>query len=171
MTQANRFLNALKQAGYRITPQRRIICEYLAQTHSHPTPYQVYEELSREHPDISRATVYNTLNTLQELGVIVEIGFGAGHSHYETNPAPHINLICLRCHKIIDYEGPLPALGDEEWMARETGFQPVAAKVEVVGFCRECRERKKAEILAQWHSQRGTTDDSKQEGNHDDTVS
>ncbi len=166
MAHVDMFLNALKQAGYRITPQRRIICEYLARTDSHPTPYQVYAEISREHPDISRATVYNTLNTLQELGAIVEIGFGAGHSHYDTNPAPHINLICLRCHKIVDYEGPLPALGDEAWMAQEMGFQPVAAKVEIVGFCRECRERKKAEILAQWHSQRS----SKPEGDHDHPV-
>ena len=89
-----------------MTPQREAICTYLAQTDRHPTPYQVYEDLSVTHPEISRATVYNTLNTLQQLGAIVELSFGADHTHYDTNPEPHINLICLRCHRSCDYHGP-----------------------------------------------------------------
>ena len=85
------YLNALRQAGKRITEQRRLVCEYLAETTTHPTPYQLYEDLSAQHPEISRATVYNTLNVLQELGAIVEIGFGTEHTHYETDTTPHIN--------------------------------------------------------------------------------
>jgi Fur family peroxide stress response transcriptional regulator len=150
MSKADIFINALKQAGYRITAQRRAICDYLANTQSHPTPYQVYAEIAREHPEISRATIYNTLNTLQELGAIVEIGFGVGHTHYETNSGPHINLICLRCHQIVDYRGALPIDEVQASMIRETDFQPIAFKVEVIGFCAECRERKKTEIRQQW---------------------
>lgn len=154
------YLTALQRAGRRITEQRRIICDYLAETTSHPTPYQVYADLARTHPEISRATVYNTLNTLQELGVIVEIGFGAGHTHYETDTAPHVNLICLRCHQITDYHGPL-ALEDMLQDATEVdGFQPVAVRVDVFGFCQSCRDRKKAEIRAQWLSQRASNPQS-----------
>src|SRR3954469_19797318 len=105
------YLNALRQAGKRITDQRRVICDYLAETASHPTPYQVFEDLSQQYPDMSRATVYNTLNVLKELGAIVEIGFGADHTHYDTDTAPHINLICLRCHEISDLKEPLPLAG------------------------------------------------------------
>ena len=97
------YLETLKNAGYRITEQRQQICHYLATTTKHPTPYEVYADLSAAHPEISRATVYNTLNTLQSLGAIVEISFGANHTHYDTNPAPHINRICLRCHAVEDY--------------------------------------------------------------------
>ena len=147
------FLNPLKEAGLRITPQRRAICAYLANTNSHPTPYQVYEALSTSHPEISRATVYNTLNTLRDLGVIVEMSFGDGQTRYETDPSPHINLVCLRCHKIEDFPGPLP-LGDIERAAwEEFGFQAVTAKAEVFGFCRECRQRKREEIIAQLNAQ------------------
>ena len=70
----NRYIEVLQQAGRRITEQRKLICAYLAATRSHPTPYQVYADLSEAHPEISRATVYNTLNALKELGAIVEIG-------------------------------------------------------------------------------------------------
>jgi len=150
-------LNPLKEAGLRITPQRRAICAYLADTDSHPTPYQVYEALSASHPEISRATVYNTLNILRDLGAIVEMSFGDGQAHYETNPSPHINLICLRCHKIEDYLGPLPLDDIEDAALEEFGFQTVAAKAEVFGFCRECRERKRAEIIAQLNAQCKTT--------------
>lgn len=151
--QPDTYLTALKQAGHRITPQRQLICEYLAKTDKHPTPYQVYEDISVGHPEISRATIYNTLNTLQQLGAIVEINFGEDHTHYETNPAPHVNLICLRCHEIIDYEGELPIQALQDALLAETGFQPVAAKVDILGFCQNCQKQRKAEILAQWSAQ------------------
>ena len=144
------YLNALRQAGKRITDQRRQICEYLATTESHPTPYQVYAELSAQNPAMSRATVYNTLNALKELGAIVEIGFGADHTRYDTDTAPHINLICLRCHEISDHDEPLPFGDVEKSMIGRRGFQPLVMRVDVLGFCATCRERKKAEIRAQW---------------------
>ena len=68
MARSDVLINTLRQAGRRITEQRRVICEYLAQTNAHPTPYQVYADISISHPEISRATVYNTLNVLRELG-------------------------------------------------------------------------------------------------------
>ena len=55
------YLDTLKRAGLRLTDQRQIICEYLAQTNAHPTPYQVFADLSQQNPEISRSTVYNTL--------------------------------------------------------------------------------------------------------------
>lgn len=148
----DRYLNALRQAGRRITDQRRLVCEYLAETDSHPTPYQVYAELSARNPEISRATVYNTLNTLRDLGAIVEIGFGAEHTHYDTDNSPHVNLICLRCHSISDQ--PVPGRLDAvaATVAGEE-FQPVAVRIDVYGFCRECQERKRAEIRELWHAQ------------------
>lgn len=142
------YLRTLRQAGFRITPQRRVICAYLAETDRHPSAYQVYEGLAETHPEISRATVYNTLNTLQELGAIVELSFGADHTHYETNPAPHINLICLRCHKIVDYYGDPGIDALMERVRDELGFQTAAARIDLVGFCSDCRSQRIAEIRA-----------------------
>ncbi len=144
------FLRTLQQAGLRLTPQRRAICDYLALTERHPSAYQVFEALAITHPEISRATVYNTLNTLQELGAIVELSFGADHTHYETNPDPHVNLICLRCHEIVDYQGdPFGAPGIDALAVQvleETGFQSAAARIDLVGFCAACRAQRVQEI-------------------------
>ncbi len=157
MPTSHLFTNALKQAGYRLTPQRRAICDYLAATDQHPTPYQVYTELSAQHPEISRATVYNTLKVLERLGAIVEIAIGGDHTHYETNTTPHVNLICLRCHKIFDVDAP-PAFSAVQTAVQESsGFQPVALRIDALGFCTECRDRKKAEIVAHWEAQQAET--------------
>ncbi len=158
MAKLDLFIKALQQAGHRITPQRRAICDYLSTTDQHPTPYQVFADISSQYPEISRATVYNTLNTLQSLGAIVEINFGEDHKHYDTNGTPHINLICLRCHQIFDYvdgaRGDEWATGDLQARVRtEMGFQPVATKIDVLGFCQTCQEQRKAEIRQQWSHQ------------------
>lgn len=160
MPTADIYLTALKQAGHRITAQRHVICDYLAHTRSHPTAYQIYEDIARAHPEISRATIYNTLNVLQALGLVVQLKTGADHTHYETDAAPHVNLICLRCHRITDYHGPWSAQDVGAELAALTGFQPVAARIEVVGFCHECREQKKSEILALWKARHPESTDS-----------
>ena len=152
MSSPDIFIQALQQAGHRITAQRRAICEYLAHTRTHPTAYQIYDEIVRAHPEISRATIYNTLHVLQALGVVVQLNASADHAHYETDSTPHVNLVCLRCHQITDYHGPWPAEDVGAVLTDLTGFQPVAARIEVVGFCQACRERKKSEILALWHA-------------------
>ena len=146
---ADNFMMILRNAGLRITAQRRAVCDYLAATESHPSPYQAYDALSAISPDISRATVYNTLNTLRDLGAIVEISVGAGHTHYETDTSPHINLICLGCEQVMDYHGPF-SLGEVQGqIMQEMGFVTVAGKVELIGFCQACRDRKRNEIRQQ----------------------
>jgi Fur family transcriptional regulator, peroxide stress response regulator len=152
MDNLERYTAALKQAGYRITPQRRLVCETLATMRTHPTPSQVYEVISREYPEVSRATVYNTLNTLRELGTIIEISAGGDHTHYETDPSPHLNLICLRCHRVIDYHGQLSLSEHAETLQAEAGFYPVTAPIQVMGFCRACQERRRDEIRRQLSS-------------------
>lgn len=140
------YLHLLQQAGLRLTAQRRAICEYLATTDKHPTPYMVYADLVQQHPDISRATVYNTLNTLQQLGAIAEISFGHEHTHYETNPAPHINLICLRCHQITDYSEQTLVADLTQPLFAATGFRPLTTKVEVLGLCPVCQAHERKRI-------------------------
>jgi len=143
------YLNALKNGGYRITDQRRAVCDYLARTESHPTPSEVYAQVNGSHPEISRATVYNTLNALRDLGAIVEISVGGDHTHYDTNPEPHVNLVCLRCGQVVDYAGDVPLNALYTIVYGRTGFHAVSAQVQMVGFCAECQARKRDEIRRQ----------------------
>lgn len=151
------YLNALKTGGYRITDQRRAVCDYLARTQSHPTPSQVYAQVSGSHPEISRATVYNTLNALRDLGAIVEISVGSDHTHYDTNPEPHVNLVCLRCGEVVDYAGDVPLAALYATVHAHTGFQAFSAQVQMVGFCADCQARKRDEIRHQLQASASTS--------------
>jgi len=59
---------------------------------------------------------------------------------YEGNLEEHINLICERCTKILDYRVPITV--DKRKAAKKTGFSVTDTRLEYYGFCRECREEK-----------------------------
>lgn len=135
---AEQMERALQQAGYRMTPQRTAICEVLAHSTEHPTPYAVYDQVRLRFPTVSRATVYNTLTALRDLGEIVEIGLGRSETHYEPNLAPHANLICLRCGRIEDFPDlPIDLLRAR--VADEAGFDAKNTRIDVFGVCRHCQ--------------------------------
>ena len=158
----NLYETTLLGAGYRMTEQRKLICDHLAGLQTHPTAYEIYDSLMRRHPEISRATVYNTLNTLKELGANVEISFAGDHSRYETDTTPHNNLICLRCHRVIDYEHVEQTSALMNEVQTHVDFQPLTVRVELLGFCADCRHQRRDEIRQQWidqHEPKGISHD------------
>ena len=130
---------ALRAAGYRITRQRKAILNYLATTDAHPSAQQVFQEARREHPGLSLATVYNTLETLARMGLIKILDFQAMDNRHETNLLPHINLICTLCGKIQDFEEGSPILAGE--VKQKFGFQVEDFRLEYYGLCSTCRVR------------------------------
>ena len=143
---AARLIETLRRAGLRVTSQRVAVCEYLAGTKSHPTTSQVFEAVQELHPEISQATVYNTLNTLRDLGAIVEISAGTEHTRYEPDTSPHINLFCLRCHQVSDLQDNVSPDVIMDNIFRNTGFRATSLQVQVSGFCPECQQAKREEI-------------------------
>ena len=143
---AVRLIETIRRAGLRVTSQRVAVCEYLAGTESHPTTSQVFEAVRALHPEISQATVYNTLNTLRDLGAIVEISAGTEHTRYETDPSPHINLFCLRCHQVSDLQDNVSPDVLMDNIFQNTGFRATSLQVQVSGFCPECQQAKREEI-------------------------
>ncbi len=130
---------ALRDAGFRITPQRVAVIRYLAGRTDHPSARQIFENLADSEPGLSLATVYNTLGTLVELGLIREMDFEAGDNRYDTNLAPHINLVCTMCGGIddLDHELPVPPAELEE----RFGFEATDFRIEYRGMCAACRKR------------------------------
>jgi Fur family peroxide stress response transcriptional regulator len=93
-------VQTLQNAGLRVTPQRLAITRLLVGTDRHPTAQMIYEELRPEHPSLSLATVYNTLEVLVEAGVINALGAAGDDSiHYDADTSPHVNLACIACHR------------------------------------------------------------------------
>ena len=138
-TRANELTAALRAAGLRITPQRVAVCRALAGSRGHPTARALYDPLRPDFTGLSRATIYNTLSALVRAGLIHELGAaGDGAVHYDVNPAPHVNLVCVRCHRVEDYaRAPLQAVADS--VSHGSGYDLQGARVVYYGICPKCQ--------------------------------
>jgi len=139
------FSAGLRAAGLKLTAQRTAICTALAGMagKNHPTVQEIFEAARRHHSGVSLATVYNTLAVLKERGLLYELGpDAAGAVHYELDVDTHVNVVCIRCKRVIDL--PHISMGMEEAVARQTGFQLVGAQMLYYGVCPECAGREGA---------------------------
>ena len=134
-------IKQLKEKGLKITPQRMAIIEVLIEKRgSHPGARLVYEEAKKKKKSLSLSTAYATLNELSSNGIIKMLQFDRMENRYDGNLEEHINLICERCEKILDYKVPFAvSQGD---VVKETGFSVTDTRLEYYGLCRECREGK-----------------------------
>jgi Fur family transcriptional regulator, peroxide stress response regulator len=140
MNPLDHYTSTLKQAGLRLTPQRIAICKLISETDAHPTMSAIYKRIRVQYPSISLMTVYNTINTLVDLGVVNELGrAGDDNTHYDGNTSPHINLACTSCHKIVDLVSPIIAdLGGE--ISRSSDFKVLGVRMMYYGLCPDCQK-------------------------------
>jgi Fur family peroxide stress response transcriptional regulator len=95
------FISLLKSRNLKATPQRLSVLEVLDKN-EHPTMEEIYEEIKREFPSISLATVYKNINTLRESDTVIEINTQNGKTRYDIYVKPHTHIICKKCGTIID---------------------------------------------------------------------
>lgn len=138
--QANAMLAVLKAAGLRLTPQRSAICLALAGDTTHPTAQALHNRLRPQFASLSLATVYNTLQTLANAGLIQELGeAGDNTTHYDADPTPHVNVICTRCHRIDDY-ADRTLKGVAAKVGADLGYAIRGARVAYYGLCPDCQK-------------------------------
>ena len=140
MLDREKVISELQRAGIRLTPQRRAILDYLASTDIHPSAQQIFQEVKKIHPDISLATIYNTLKRLESLGLVKMLEIEPDN-RCETNLSQHINLICDICGKILDMQGGFTVNSEE--VLHRCGFQVHDSRMEYHGVCSACRDRQK----------------------------
>jgi len=133
-------ITKLREKGFRVTPQRLAICEFVLASKEHPTVDHVYQEIGKKYPTVSLATVYQTLHLLTEIGMLQELGFGDGISRYEPNNSPHINIVCKNCGTIQDYESEsvkrfLSQIGGE------LDRRLVGQHLEIYTYCDRCKKQ------------------------------
>ena len=99
----------LTAKGLKPTYQRLLILDYLnGNPRKHLTAELIYEALSKETPALSLTTVYNTLGSFLEAGLISAITITGTEVRYELTTKPHHHLLCKRCGRIIDIDIQCP---------------------------------------------------------------
>jgi len=133
------YIDVLHQAGMRATPQRIAICELLAGTNTHPTSNDIYEQLKSRYSSLSLATIYNTLDILVGMGYVNVLGsIGDDKGHYDGDTSPHVNLACIKCHRIVDIQSDLVDQLDSE-INQNSGYRVLGARVLYYGICPHCQ--------------------------------
>ncbi len=133
----------LREVGYRITGQRRAVLEALVFNRRHPGAEELYHQVLADHPTMSRATVYKTLEMLREAGEVLELEFRDGSNpanRYDgMRPYSHPHLVCTVCGAIEDVLVD-PLQGSMEELLRGTGYELDRYRLDLYGRCPRCRE-------------------------------
>jgi len=134
----------LKEKGFKSTRQRDIIASEFLKTGEHVTAEDLYKKINRKHKDIGFTTVYRTLKLLKKSGLATESIFADNLTRYEplSEDDHHDHLVCLDCGSITEFENSkIERL--QEKIADEFGFHTVSHKMDLYGYCSNCRNRTK----------------------------
>ncbi len=131
------FIDKCREAGLKITPQRVAVYEILLSSPNHPTVEEIYEEVKKKYPFVSLATVYRTVETLEQMGLAKKVCYWGSSARYDANTEEHHHLICVKCGTIkdiyIDKELDIPK--------EMEGFETEGYSVNIYGLCPECRQK------------------------------
>lgn len=138
MKDAKHCLNKLKEKGFKLTPQRLAVIEYLEGNTNHPSASDLFKEVKKKYPMISFATVYNTLRVLGEVNEIKQLTIGFDRVNIDPNTKPHHHFFCRECGKIIDI-----SLKEEKEVKEIAGHQVNDCQIYFYGICSQCLKLKR----------------------------
>lgn len=130
----------LRKKGMKYTEQRAVILEILFEIDDHLNAEEIHRIVKEKYPqhNIGIATVYRTLNFLEEAELISSISFGSEGKKYEGNQkSHHDHLICTNCGAIVEF------VDDEiekrqERIAKENNFKITGHTMQLLGLCSKC---------------------------------
>ena len=132
----------LHKAGIRPSVQRVAILAHIANTRRHPTADEIYSDLTPIYPTLSRTTVYNSLNTFTEAGLLRELEIEGGTRHFDLAPQPpHSHFKCNNCGRIFD-------MGIPSGLSQSVtpGFKIDSIDLYFKGLCPDCQNNKPTTI-------------------------
>jgi len=136
-----------KQHGLRLTSQRRLIFSILESADTHLNAKQILEQARRVDPGIDPVTIYRNLSVLKQLGVVDELDLlhlrGDEHYYEARQLRAHSHVACLACGEVFEYYTPAMKRMNQE-LEREVGFSVSFSRIEIGGYCAECRKKRSA---------------------------
>jgi Fur family ferric uptake transcriptional regulator len=134
--------NLLQAAGLRVTPQRRLVIEVLAQAADrHLTAEDVWTAVRDRYDGFNRSTVYRVLEQLADAHVVTMHRLGGSVAQFElAGVAPHHHLVCVRCRRVAELLDADLSVLRRRVLARER-FVVGGVSVTIEGVCDRCQGR------------------------------
>lgn len=129
--------NKLKKNRIRVSHQRLKVLEYLDNHRVHPTVEQIYHGIRQEVPSLSKTTIYNTLDTLIDAGLVRSINIEDNEVRYDIRTDSHGHFKCKSCGEVYDFEvntDSFEVKGLDE-------FKVLTRDIYFSGLCSRCAEK------------------------------
>lgn len=145
-TAHDNFRKFLKKGKYRITPERFEVLDFALEYQGHFGADDLFIQMKNRKSNISRATIYNTLELLAKCDLIAKRNFGDGVARYESSfqRKNHDHLICINCGNIIEFtSSKIQEIVDTK--CEEFGFENAGYSFNIFGKCKNsdsCERRK-----------------------------
>jgi Fur family transcriptional regulator, ferric uptake regulator len=132
---------ALRDAGQKVTPQRMLILCTVRHAGRHVTASEIIERVQEEFPYVDPSTVYRTLSSASDLGLVSETNMGAGDNEFEwIGKDRHHHLICRSCGDVRSLDNSyLDSLATE--LYEEVEFQADLGHFAIFGLCKNCQSK------------------------------
>lgn len=135
--------NQFKEKGYKLTPQRRAVLDVIIDKEGkHLSSEEIYEFVKKNCPEIGLATVYRTLQLLEELNYISRLNLDDGKNRYEIVHSQedhyHHHLICKKCGEVIEVEGDFLGYIEKE-IEKKYDFKINNHVLKFFGLCNKCK--------------------------------
>ena len=139
-SQLTLMLDELRRRGKRLTTARRALLQELAEAGAHLNVEELADRVQAGHPGIHRATVYRTLDTLSDLGMVEHTHFGHGPALYHLRSNLHQHLICESCRKVIEVPSSVFQRVERD-LDENYGFVMRSQHFAIEGRCRACARK------------------------------
>lgn len=131
-----KFKKFLKTGKHRITPERFEVLDYVIESNDHFSADELYLKMKNGKSNVSRATVYNSLELLVKCNMLIKRNFGDNKTFYEAsyNKQNHGHLICKTCGDIIEFTNDKISDIVKE-IVTQNDFSPDSFQFNIFGQC------------------------------------
>ena len=140
MATKNLLSSALKKEGLRHTIQRQAVWDEIKSNDEHRDAEQIYSALRKNNLNVSRATVYRTIDVLYKNNLIRKIELGDSPSKYENkvNSDHHDHIICVQCGRIDEFvDNKIESQQDK--IIDKLGFKMIRHIHQLFVLCKDCQ--------------------------------
>ncbi len=137
-------IDTLRENGSRITQPRRLVIQCLAQAERPLSAREVCEEISKESENIDQVSVYRSLDTLKELGLLHQVFPSGGYLacfHSACHSTLHVLTRCVQCENIEEIDVPHSVVAPIlDHLKKLHQFFPDEHIFQMNGLCTSCRK-------------------------------